>query len=277
MSKVAEGKNPALRAIDPYTPSEIAVLIENVGVQKARLAFLPTLMLGILAGAFIAFGAMFYTVTITRMEGGFGAVRLLGGLVFSLGLVLVIVGGAGLFTGNCLMVMVWADKKVSASELLRNWGIVYLGNFIGFVGSAVLVHFTGTLSLGDGAVQSTAIAIVEGKAALPFLDAFLRGILCNVLVCLAVWMSFAAHHVAGKILAIVLPITAFVALGFEHSIANMYFIPVAMLAGAENLDVAGFIGNLLPVTLGNIVGGGVLVAAVFWVIHLRHPAEKDSA
>ena len=141
----------------------------------------------------------------------------------------------------------------------------------------MLVYFLGTLSLGDGAVQSTAIAIVEGKAALPFLDAFLRGILCNVLVCLAVWMSFAAHHVAGKILAIVLPITAFVALGFEHSIANMYFIPVAMLAGAENLDVAGFIGNLLPVTLGNIVGGGALVAAVFWVIHLRHPAEKDSA
>lgn len=274
---MSESKNPALRAVDPYTPSEIAVLVENVGVRKARLAFLPTLMLGVLAGAFIAFGAMFFTVTVTGAEGGFGAVRLLGGLVFSLGLVLVIIGGAELFTGNCLIVMAWADKKVSSAELLRNWAIVYLGNFIGSVGSAVLVHFSGTLSLGDGGVQATAIAIAEGKTALPFLDAFVRGILCNILVCLAVWMSFAAHHVAGKVLAIILPVAAFVALGFEHSIANMYFIPVAMLAGAETVGLAGFITNLVPVTLGNIVGGGVLVAAVFWTVYLRHPEERKSA
>ena len=197
----------------------------------------------------------FHTVTITGLEGGFGAVRLLGGLVFLLGLVLVIVGGAELFTGSCLILLSWADKRVSAVELLRNWASVYLGNFICSVGSSVLVYFSGTLSLGDRVVQSIAIAITKGTMALPFLDAFVRGILCNVFVCVAIWTNFAAHHVAGKVIAIVLPVTAFVTLGFDHSFANIYFIPVAMLAGSENVNIADFIADLLPVTLGNIVSG----------------------
>ena len=274
---MAEVKHPALRVIDPYTSSEIAILIEIVSVRTARVAILPTLMHGILACAFIAFGAMFYTVTITGIEGGFGAVRLLGGMIFSLGLVLVIVGGADLFTGICLISIAWADKKISAVELLQNWAIVYIGNFIGSIVSVVLVYFSGTLPLGYSAVQSTAIAIARGKTALPFLDAFVRGILRRVHVGLAIRKSFDAHHVAGKVIAVVLPVTAFVALEFEHSVANMQFNSVAIHAGTENVDIPRFIANLQPVTLGNIVGGSVLAAAVIWMICLRHPTKKDVA
>ena len=265
-----------MRVVDPYSPADIAVLVDNIGVRKVKMSFAPALMLGILAGAFIAFGAMFYTLTVTDAEWGIGPNRLLGGLVFSLGLVLVIIGGAELFTGNCLIVMAWADRKVSSGLLLRNWGIVYFGNFVGAAGAAALLHGSGTLGLGEGAVQATAAAIAQGKVSLPFMEAFVRGILCNILVCLAVWLSYAAHHVAGKFLVIILPVAAFVALGFEHSVANMYFIPVAMLAGVEGVTMSGFFANLIPVTLGNIVGGGVFVAFVFWVIYLRPAREKKA-
>ena len=161
----------------------------------------------------------------------------------------------------------WADRKITTFQLARNWTLVYLANLAGAVGSALLVHWSGTLGLGEGAVGTSAIRIGETKAALGFGEAFFRGILCNTLVCLAVWLCFAAHDVAGKILAIVFPISAFVALGFEHSIANMYLIPIAMLAGAE-ITMAAFLGNLLPVTLGNVVGGGVFVAAIYWLVYL---------
>ena len=251
--------------VDLYAPAEIAVLVENIGVRKARMGFARALMLGILAGAFIAFGAMFYTMTVTGAEWGIGPNRLFVGLFFSLGLVLVIIGGAELFTGNCLIVMAWADRKVSTGLLLRNWCIVYFGNFAGAAGAAALVHGSGTLGLGEGAVQATAAAIAQGKVSLPFMEAFVRGILCNILVCLAVWLSYAAHHVA-----------VFVALGFEHSVANMYFIPVAMLAGVESVNMSGFFANLIPVTLGNIVGGGVFVAFVFWVNYLWPAREKKA-
>jgi len=199
---------------------------------------------------------------------GLGPGRLLGGVAFSLGLILVVVGGAELFTGNNLIVMAWADKKVTTGGLLRNWGIVFLGNVVGSIGMAVLVTLSGTLDIGGGAVAETAIAIAEAKVSIPPLAAFVRGILCNALVCLAVWLCFAAHSVSGKILAIVFPISAFVALGFEHSIANAYLIPVGYLAGA-NVTLAGVLGNLVPVTAGNIVGGSVFVALVYWVIYRR--------
>ena len=261
-----KGKSSKLTlVVDPYAPAGIAVLVENIGVRKARMGFARALMLGILAGAFIAFGAMFYTMTVTGAEWGGGPNRLLGGLVFSLVLGLVIIGVAELFTGNCLIVMAWADRKVSTGFLFRNWGIVYFGNFVGAAGAAALVHGSGTLGLGEGAVQATAAAIAQGKVSLPFMEAFVRGILCNILVCLAVWLSYAAHHVA-----------VFVALGFEHSVANMYFIPVAMLAGVDGVTMSGFFANLIPVTLGNIVGGGVFVAIVFWVIYLRPAREKKA-
>jgi formate transporter len=263
---------PRRNAIDAYSPREIAALVEGVGVAKARLPALDTLVLGLLAGAFIAFGSMFFTVVTTGNDLGFGINRLIGGIAFSLGLILVVVGGAELFTGNNLIVMAWADRKITALQMLRNWVLVFIGNFVGAVGAAVLVHLSGVLQLGDGAFGDSASQIATAKAALPFTEAFFRGVLCNALVCLAVWLCFAAHTVSGKILAIIFPIAAFVALGFEHSIANMYFIPLGWLLDADGVSLASFLGNLIPVTLGNIVGGSVFVALVYWLIY-RRPAQ----
>ena len=254
---------------DAYPPAQVALLVEQVGVKKATLPAVPTLALGVLAGAFIAFGAMFSTLALTGSPLGFGPGRVLAGLAFSLGLVLVVVGGAELFTGNNLVVMAWAARKITTGQLLRNWALVYVANLVGALGSALMMWWSGALGLGGGAVAETAIAIAEAKVALGFTEALFRGILCNVLVCLAVWLSFAAHDVPGKVLAIIFPISAFVALGFEHSVANMYLIPIAMLAGAESATAAGFLANLIPVTLGNIVGGGGFVALVYWLIYLR--------
>lgn len=254
---------------DAYAPAEIAQRVENAGVAKAELAAIPTLVLAVLAGAFIAFGAMLYIVVITNSGLGFGPERLLGGLAFSLGLILVLVGGAELFTGNSLIVFAWADRRITGARLLRNWGLVYLGNFVGATATAVMVHWSGIHNLADGAVGATAMGIAEAKLALAPLEAFTRGILCNVLVCLAVWLCFAARRVAGKILAIVFPISGFVALGFEHSVANMYMIPAGWLAGSELVTAGGYGANLLIVTIGNVIGGGVLVALVYWLVYRR--------
>lgn len=254
--------------LDVVAPARIAHLVEEVGVRKVALGFVPTIVLGLLAGAFIAFGAMFYTMIVTGSELGFGPTRLIGGIAFSLGLVLVIIGGAELFTGNSLIVLAWASRRITTVALLRNWAIVYLGNLVGALATAMLVHFSGILSSGDGAAGATAEAIVSAKIGLDPLQAFIRGILCNILVCLAVWMCFAAHSISGKVLVILFPITAFVALGFEHSVANMYLIPVGMLH-AGHIDVSAFVSNLLYVTVGNIVGGGVLVALVYWLVYIR--------
>lgn len=256
-------------SLEIIAPDKIAKLVEAVGIRKACLGFLPTLTLGTLAGAFIAFGAMAYTVAITGSELGFGPTRLLGGATFSLGLILVIIGGAELFTGNSLVVMAWASGRVSTGAILRNWTIVYVGNLIGAVATAVLVHQSGVMTLGGGSVGTTAEGILLSKLAVSPFAAFLRGILCNVLVCLAVWMSFAARNVPGKVIVIVPPVTAFVMLGFEHSVANMYLLPVAMLYKNGTVDVLALLANLAPVTAGNIVGGGGLVALVYWLIYLR--------
>ena len=249
-------------------PARIAVLVEQVGVAKVNLPAHKMLTLAFLAGTFIAFGAIYYTVVITGSALGYGPTRLIGGLAFSLGLILIVVGGAELFTGNALITMAWADRKVTTRQLMVNWGLVYAGNFLGSVVMAFVVHHSGIL---DGAVAETARAIAAGKVALPADEAFLRGVLCNVLVCLAVWLCFAARTVPGKVFAIIAPISAFVALGLEHSVANMYLIPVGMLAGAEGISVWDMIVNLVPVTLGNIVGGAVLVASVYWMVYLRKP------
>lgn len=260
--------NPEPHPLDVVAPARIAALVEEVGVRKVALGFVETFTLGVLAGAFIALGAMFYTVVVTGSELGFGPTRLLGGMAFSLGLVLVIVGGAELFTGNSLIVLARASGKVTSAALLRNWAIVWCGNLVGAVGTAVLVHLSGVLALGDGAVAETALSIAQAKLALGPMEAFTRGILCNILVCLAVWMCFAAHNVSGKVLVILFPITAFVVLGFEHSVANMYLLPVAMLDSGA-FDLAGLAANLALVTAGNIVGGGVLVALIYWLIYRR--------
>ena len=253
--------------IDAYKPAQIAERVELAGVAKVRLGTVQMLALGTLAGAFIAFGAMLFTLVMTGQGLGFGPGRLLGGLVFSLGLILVVIAGAELFTGNNLAVMAWVDRRVGTVELLRSWLIVYVANFLGSVGAALLVALSGTLEMGDGAVLATAGAIARGKVALAWHEAFIRGILCNALVCLAVWLTFAARDVTGKIIALVLPIAAFVALGFEHSVANMYFLGLAVMMNVEGVSIMGAFGNILPVTLGNVVGGSGFVGLVYWLCY----------
>jgi formate/nitrite transporter len=251
----------------------MAARVEAGGVAKAALDFPRTLALAVLAGAFIGLGAMVSTVASTGSAFGYGPSRLLAGLAFSLGLVLVLVGGAELFTGNALIVMAWAERRVTSEALLRNWAIVYAGNFIGAASTAVGVYLSGIHALGGGEVAETALAIASAKVSLGFGEAFFRGVFCNALVCLAVWLGFSARSNTDKILGIVFPITAFVAAGFEHSIANMYFVPMGMLlssgAGGD-LTWSGFLlGNLLPVTLGNVAGGSVMVGLAYWFIYLR--------
>jgi len=265
---------PNAASFDAYSPPQIAQLIENVGVRKASLPKNQLIILSVLAGAFISFGAMFYTLVITGNDLGFGVERLLGGMAFSLGLVLVVIAGAELFTGNNLIVMAWADGKISTAQLLTNWSLVYVGNFVGALACVAFVRFSGTLELGGGSVASTAVAIANAKVELGFFEAFLRGMLCNTLVCLAIWLSYASHQVPGKILCILFPVSAFVALGFEHSIANMYLIPIGMLASGTGIDTLVLLGNLVPVTLGNIVGGSVFVALVYWDIYLHGKGES---
>ncbi len=253
---------------DAYAPAEIARRIETAGVAKAKLEALPLLALAVLAGAFIALGAMFFLVSVTDTGLGFGPTRLLGGVAFSLGLILVVIGGAELFTGNALIVMGWAHGTVSAGALLRNWGFAYIGNLIGAVAMAYAAYGADLHELAGGRVGETALAVAVAKTSLPIWPAFIKGVLCNILVCLAVWLCFAARSAGSKVVCIVFPIAAFVALGFEHSIANMFFIPFGMLLGGD-ISFGGFLGNLVPVTLGNIVGGGACVALTYYVIYLR--------
>ncbi|MFD3191326.1 formate/nitrite transporter family protein [Sedimentitalea sp. HM32M-2] len=247
---------PNPTGIDAYKPAEIAALVEAAGVGKARLPVVQMLMLALLAGAFIALGAAAYTMVMTGADPGYGPHRFLGGLVFSLGLVLVIVGGAELFTGNALMTMAAVDRRITARELMRAWVIVYFGNLVGALVIAGLVAASGLL---DGAMGDTARAIAQAKVVLSTTQTLARAVLCNILVCLAVWLTLAARSAAGKILAIPLPIAAFVALGFEHSIANMYLIPQGVFAGATP-GVGAVLHNILVVTLGNIIGGAGGVA-----------------
>ncbi len=266
---------------DAYAPSEIAQRIESVGVSKARLATLPLLMLGVLAGAFIGLGAMLFVLVKSDPTLGFAATAIGGGLVFSLGLLLVVVAGAELFPGNNLLAMAWADGRISSAEVLRNWVLVCLANFVGAAGLAVLVFASGHTELNGGAVGQQVVKIALAKQDLSALQAFFRGVLCNVLVCMAVWMAMAGRSVVDKAVAVVPPITAFVAAGFEHSIANMYFMPLAMLLqhfGPETLASTtpvtwtGLLGNLLPVIAGNLLGGSVLVGLSYYLIYRRQPA-----
>lgn len=249
---------------DAYKPAEIAQLIENAGVAKARLGFGQMLTLAMLAGAFIGFGASFYLMTMTGADPGFGPHRVLGGLVFSMGLILCIVGGAELFTGNALMVMAAVDRKITLGELFRNWGTVYLGNLVGAVGLAVAFAFTGMLEAPFG---ETAVKMATAKLALPPLAAFAKGALCNALVCLAVWLTFSSRDTTGKILAILWPITGFVALGLEHSVANMFLFPLAYLAGGD-IAAGPALLALLWVTLGNVLGGAGGVALAYRYAYL---------
>ncbi|MBT1073092.1 formate/nitrite transporter family protein [Pelotalea chapellei] len=263
---------------DAFSPKEIAVRIETIGVTKARLPLIPTLMLSVLAGAFIGLGALYFVIVKSDPALSFAAKQVLGGVTFSIGLILVIVAGAELFTGNNLLVMAWADKKITTFELLRNWAIVSIGNFIGATGLALLVFLSHHPDMNNGAVAQEYLRIAAAKVAMPFWTAFFKGILCNVLVCMAVWMAFAGRSVIDKAVAIIFPISAFVAAGFEHSIANMFMIPLAMLlqnfsstGATDTITWTGFFGSLIPVILGNIVGGSVLVGLVYHIIYRQQP------
>jgi len=277
--------------IDALLPREIALKAEAIGVQKTRLDFLSLVALAVLAGAFIGLGAMFATTVLAGVDGvlPFGVSRLLSGVVFCLGLILVVVGGAELFTGNNLMVMAWAAGKVRPREMLRAWAIVHVGNFIGAVGTAGIVFLSGQYLSGKGSVAGVALTIATNKVSLSFEHGLFLGILCNVLVCLAVWLAYSARTTADKIMAIVFPVSAFVVAGFEHSVANMYFIPLGLFikawapavmwtqigatsANYAALTWAGLVDNLIPVTLGNIIGGGGLVGLVYWFVYLRKRA-----
>ena len=290
--------------LDELLPADMAKRAELLGVRKAEMPAFSMFMLALLAGAFIALGAVFATTVsaggmpVTAADGAlaftaglpYGVTRLLAGLVFCLGLILVVVGGAELFTGNNLIVMAWASGKVTSGALLRNWMIVYAGNFVGAIATAILVFFAKQYTFGADAVGVAAFKIAVAKCDLGFVQAVALGILCNGLVCLAVWMSYSARSTVDRIAAVIFPITAFVVAGFEHSVANMYFIPYALLVkGFDPVYMAKiadkvpklellswrafFLSNLIPVTVGNIVGGAVLVAAVYWVIFL-YPGRR---
>ena len=259
---------PEVFGFDCYGPREVAERVENVGVTKAQLPLLSQAALGVLAGGFIGLGAMFFTLVVSDTALSFAVGRVVGGVAFSLGLVLVVVAGAELFTGNNLQVMAWVSRRITTGKLLKNFVIVYVANFVGAFGLAVLVALSNHGSLANGMIGKTAINIASVKCTLPFMEAFFKGVLCNVLVCLAVWIAMAGRNVADKILAVTFPITAFVACGFEHSVANMYFIPLGMLLGAD-FTVLSFLRNLIPVTLGNLVGGAGMVGLVYWVIYRR--------
>jgi len=287
---VAPAAAPGPLSVDALLPADMAAKAEAIGVKKANMAAGDLFALAVLAGAFIALGALFATTTAAGFAGSgwpVGVQRLLAGVTFCLGLILVVVGGAELFTGNNLIVMAWAGRRVSTGLLLRNWAIVYVGNLAGALGTAALVFFGEQYAVAGGAVGLQALTTANGKAGLGFVQALALGILCNGLVCLAVWLTYSARSTSDRILAILFPISAFVAAGFEHSVANMYFIPYAMAVRAwapasfweaigktaadfPNLTWQGLLlNNLLPVTLGNIVGGALLVGAVYWWIYRR--------
>ena len=299
-SDPAEPLSPQIITFDAIMPAEMAIRAERTGALRASSSLLTSLVLSLLAGAFISFGAVFATtvsaghIVISPADGAtfsaalpYGAVRLLTGLAFTLGLILVVVAGAELFTGNNLIVMAWASGKVTTRALLRNWAIVFAGNSAGALLTAALMFVSTQYTFGDGAVGLAALKTANAKASLAFVPALTLGIMCNALVCLGVWMCYSARTTVGKIFAIVPPVAAFVAAGFEHSIANIYFIPLALFikAGAAepfwtSIGMTGadfpaltwsnfLVGNLLPVTVGNIIGGSAMVAATYWFVYLR--------
>jgi formate transporter len=277
MSDEASPPQPPIFNLQAYSPAEIKEAVEKVGVKKANLPFLVSFMLAIVAGGGVGFGAVYYTIVASDPELSFATTRVLGGLVFSLGLVLVMVGGAELFTGNNLIVMAWASGRVSTGTMLRNWTIVWFGNLLGSLGLIVLIYFSHHLDMNDGRIGVSILNTAAGKIRPDMVTLFFKGILCNVLVCAAVWLAYAGRTVTDKVVAVILPVSAFIAAGFEHCVANMYFLPLAWLLvqtghvpanfDVSPITVSGILHNLVPVTLGNIVGGAGLVGAVYWAIY----------
>ena len=279
MAGRASVPQPPIFNLNAYSPAEIKEAIEKVGVKKTNLPFLASFMLAIVAGGSVGFGALYYTVVASDAELSFAVTRVVGGLVFSLGLALVLVGGAELFTGNNLIVMAWASGRVSTREMLGNWVIVYFGNLVGSLGLVFLVFFSHHLDMNGGRIGLSILNTAAAKIQPDVVTLFFKGILCNVLVCAAVWLAYAGRSVTDKMIAVVLPVSAFIAAGFEHCVANMYFLPLAWLLmqtghvpanfDASPITITGIIHNLVPVTLGNIVGGSGFVGFTYWAIYGR--------
>jgi formate/nitrite transporter len=273
----ASAPPPPIFNLQAYSPAEIKEAVEKVGVKKANLPFLASFMLAIVAGGGIGFGALYYTIVASDPTLGFATTRVVGGLVFTLGLALVLIGGAELFTGNNLIVMAWASGKVSTRTMLGNWTIIWFGNLLGALGLIVLVFFSHHLDMNEGRIGLSVLTTAAGKIRPDAVTLFFKGILCNVLVCAGVWLAYAGRSVTDKFFAILLPVSAFIAAGFEHCVANMYFLPLAWLLvqtghapatfDTSPITIAGIIHNLVPVTLGNIVGGAGFVGAIYWAIY----------
>jgi formate/nitrite transporter len=271
------------------SPKEIAQNYIAIGTTKTKTPISKLFVLGILAGMFIALAGVASTVASATLSGSIG--KLLGAAVFPGGLAMVLIAGSELFTGNNLIVMSVLDKQATWGGMLKNWVVVYIGNLVGSILIALLVVYGGTFSLFENGVAGAAINIAAGKVSMGFGAAFIRGILCNFLVCIAVWMAFAAKDVTGKIIGLFFPIFFFVLCGYEHSVANMYFIPAGLFASTDVASLAAastdkivnltwgnfFAANLLPVTLGNIVGGSGLAGVVYWFIYLSGKKEKVAA
>jgi len=281
---------PPASAGQALTPEQIAVRAVETAVAKSAESTLSTLALAVLAGIFIAFGAIFATVAVATTPGSaalpYGVSKVLMGLTFSVGLILVVVGGGQLFTSNVLLVTAWVKGRIGLRAMLRNWGLVYVGNLAGALGTAVLLVLSGEYRSAGGGVGAAALSVAESKGELGFGRALVLGVLCNMLVCLAVWLSYSARTTVDRIVAVVLPVAAFVAAGFEHSVANMYFLPVGAMikrfapasfwtsTGIDPADLAhvgwsSFAANLVPVTIGNIIGGGLLVGGLYGLAYLR--------
>ncbi|MEH2545028.1 formate transporter [Bradyrhizobium sp. AZCC 2262] len=277
MADQASPPQPPIFSLNAYSPAEIKEAVEKVGVKKTNLPFLASLMLAVIAGGSIGLGALYYTIIVSDPGLSFAAARVMGGLAFSLGLVIVLVGGAELFTGNNLIVMAWASGNVTTRQMLRNWVVVYFGNLIGAVGLVVLVFLSHHLDMNGGRVGLSILNTAAAKIQPDAVTLFFKGVLCNLLVCLAVWLAYAGRSVTDKVVALVFPVSAFIAAGFEHCVANMYFLPLAWLMtqtgdvpadfDASAITMTGIIHNLVPVTLGNIVGGAGLVGAMYWTIY----------
>jgi len=276
-----------------FTPPEIAEQLGEVCQGKCRTPMKKLFVLAILAGAFIAFGAQLSIIVGSDATLGFGFTKFIAGAVFSVGLMLVVVAGAELFTGDSLIVIAALEKKVRWGELLKTWAAVYLGNLVGSLLIACLLYWSGLWSMNDNFIGAAALKIAGTKVGLTFIQGLVRGILCNWLVCLAVWMATSARDVIGKLFAVFFPVMAFVASGFEHSVANMFFIPYGILlksvpsvveaTGKTLADYAGlnwatlWTRNLIPVTVGNVIGGAFLVGFIYWLVYLKDDSEAEQS
>ena len=262
------------------SPAEIAKVYSDIGAGKTRISSSKLFLLGVMAGAFIALGAFGSSVASCLVE-PLAVGRVLSALVFPIGLMMVLCAGAELFTGNCLIILSVLDKKTTIKGMLRNWLLVYLGNFVGGVFIALLIVASGSMGLYSGALAEATVKTATAKATIPFSDALLKGILCNFMVCIAVWCAFGASDLWSKIIGSYMPIFLFVLSGFEHCVANMYFVPAGIFASirygfpAQGLSWLNFvIRNLVPVTMGNIIGGAIMIGALYWYVYMEGNSRK---